>query len=400
MTTLRLSLLMLLAMILPAASAPVRVLARDLVHSVVVPAVVAAPAAEAGNVAAAQAGVVRRVLVTRGMAVREGEVLAEFEDPEARARYENARQVLLRAREEYGEANRRHDASVLRAAGFAEAAASRVRRDRYWLAEARSDMAAAAPEARGAQRLRVERAADRLDRSTEELRWARAQLQERKDARAAAVAAERRALEEARAGLEAAQVQLRSAMVRAPLSAQVLGIEVAPGDSVARGQVLFRMANLSALEIRARVDPETARVARRGTPVYFTLDGRPGSTMYGQVREVRWDLAVLDQDVPDAPVLEAEFQNVDGRAKPGDSGNLVIELARAEGVLALPVSLVRRTGDGRAVVAVNTADGWQPVVVDLGLRVDDWVEVVAGVSSGAEVRAATPEEISVVSEAR
>lgn len=134
--------------------------------------------------------------------------------------------------------------------------------------------------------------------------------------------------------------------------------------------------------------------------MYFTLDGLPGSTMDGQVREVRWDLAVLNQDVPDAPVLEADFRNVDGQAKPGASGNLVIELARADDVLALPVSVVRRTDDGRAVVAVHGPEGWKPVVVDLGLRVEDWVEVVAGLPSGAEVRAATPEEIATMSEMR
>jgi RND family efflux transporter MFP subunit len=192
--------------------------------------VVAYPGAEV-KVAAERGGRLVRMLVEENQPVRRGQVLAELESDELQASLEEAR-----ARVAEGEAEAR----------LAEANLGRRQqlRDEQIVADADVDQA----------RRDLEVAAARVTT--------------------------------ARASVARYEAQLRKTKVLTPIAGTVTHRHVDGGETVAEGEVVATLADLSRLRIEGEADEADAGAVKPGAEVSIRADGWPGKSFRGRVEEV------------------------------------------------------------------------------------------------------------------
>ena len=192
--------------------------------------VVAYPGAEV-KVAAERGGRLVRVLVEENQPVRRGQVLAELESDELQASLEEAR-----ARVAEGEAEAKlADANLRRRQQL---------RDEQIVADADVDQA----------RRDLEVAAARVTT--------------------------------ARASVARLEAQLRKTKVVAPIAGTVTHRHVDGGETVAEGELVATLADLSKLRIEGEADEADAGAVTPGAEVSIRADGWPGKSFRGRVEEV------------------------------------------------------------------------------------------------------------------
>ena len=91
---------------------------------------------------------------------------------------------------------------------------------------------------------------------------------------------------DAKAAFEAAQRRLDSLCVTAPSRGTILSMNIQPGDRIAAGTLLVRIADLANLSIAAPVTPSVARKIKVGRAVTVLLPGEPPQRTAATVREV------------------------------------------------------------------------------------------------------------------
>ncbi len=209
--------------------------------------------------------------------------------------------------------------------------------------------------------------------------------QELDSAEDSAVAA-RSAVLRAETNLELARERRRDVTIRAPIVGTVITRTVEPGQIIASatanvsgGTTLFAMADLASMRVRANIDETDVGRIRAGQPVRVTLEAHAGRIFRGEVEKVE-PQAVVEQNVTQFPVL-VRIDNSERRLLPGMTAEIALEVARREGVLAVPNGAV--VGARDAVAAAQA----------LGVPVDTVRAALRGVRPAAadsEPAGATP----------
>jgi len=183
---------------------------------------------------------------------------------------------------------------------------------------------------------------------------------------------------DARARETLAQEQLGKTVVRAPFSGIVSHRAVTAGDTVSPGSEIATVIDPQRLRLEAGVPAESLPQLKLGTPVEFTIAGRPGQVFTGTIERIN-------------PVADPVTRQVEVFvALPNRDGTLVAGLF-AEGrvatmtrqALAVPLSAIDR-GHGEPS-ALRVAGGKvERVSVQLGLEDPqaEAVEVVSGLAAG------------------
>lgn len=249
-----------------------------------------------------------------------------------------------------------------------------------------------------------------------------------------AQAAAQTALVRAQTNARLARERSRDVTIRAPISGTIITRAVEPGTIIASatgnvsgGTSLFTMADLSEIQVRARVDETDIGRVKPGQQARVTVEAYPGQSFTGTVLKIE-PQAVVEQNVTMFPVL-VRLANPEGLLKPGMNADVSMETDRREGAVSVPtgaVTTIREAGTAaaalgldpetvraslrpaggqrsaaggaarsggsaassgttRGIVFVRTAAGPEPRGVTLGLS--DWenVEVLSGVKAGEEV---------------
>jgi HlyD family secretion protein len=156
-----------------------------------------------------------------------------------------------------------------------------------------------------------------------------------------AEAAARAQLVRAETNLELARERRGDVTIRAPIAGTVIERTAEPGQIIASatanvsgGTTLFRMADLSEMRARARVDETDIGQIRPGQEARLEVEALPGRTFRGRVEKVE-PLAVVEQNVTLFPVL-VRLDNREGLLLPGMSAEITLEVARRAQVLAVP----------------------------------------------------------------
>ncbi len=194
----------------------------------------------------------------------------------------------------------------------------------------------------------------------------------------------------AQAAVEAAQVQLAKAerdlagaTLTAPFDGVVLEVKANPGEIVAAGSELISLADMSAVEVRATVTEEDLPLVQVGQPAELFFDARPDVTIAGRVARI-----VPQRDAGASSPVYPIYITLDGAPSglaPGMTVDASIVIARRADVLKLPRALVRARADGTAQVKVWVNDHAEDRSVKVGLRGDQDVEIVEGLSEGEQV---------------
>lgn len=177
--------------------------------------------------------------------------------------------------------------------------------------------------------------------------------------------------------------------------------------SFSSGTPLFQIADLAILLVKINVNEVDIAKVKIGLPTEITIDASRDVLFTGRVRKVA-PAALSDtpgssgggggsssggsQTVIRFPV-EIQADQADPRLRPGMSARCSIIIARRKGVLRLPLNCVEGTGKKGTVKIVTETlkDGKKvetatPREVEVGLRGDDFVEIVSGVKQGEKVR--------------
>jgi HlyD family secretion protein len=161
----------------------------------------------------------------------------------------------------------------------------------------------------------------------------------------------------ARTNLSIARVRLEDATVQAPTNGTIIERPVSIGtvitsatSSASGGTTILKMADLSKVRMRSFVNETDIGNVQPGQVATVTVDAYPNRRFVGIVERVD-PSAIVQSSVTMFPVL-VSLNNSDGALKPGMNGQVVMDIARRDNVLAVPSDAVRNARDAATVATV------------------------------------------------
>lgn len=161
----------------------------------------------------------------------------------------------------------------------------------------------------------------------------------------------------AEVAVENARIAVDDTDIRAPVSGSVIEKPVEKGQVISSptqdfggGTLLLKMADLSAVRIRALVDETDIGKVRPGMPATVTVSAYPNQPFGGEVIKIE-PQAVVEQNVTMFAVL-ISLQNLDGLLMPGMNTEVEVSVARRDNVLTVPVIALRTERDVAATAGI------------------------------------------------
>src|SRR5262245_59160223 len=309
-------------------------------EEVVVPGKIEANPTRISRIAMPLAGRVKRVMVTIGDAVREGQPVLEIDSPDISASLSAYRQSQARlSQARVAQSKAETDLSRIRDLFENRAAAQKdVLASEAALAQAKSDVAQA--EA---------------------------------------------AVEESQKKLQIFGIQpdqpAQDILVRAPVSGKVLDISVAAGEyRTDTSAPVMTIADLSKVFMTADVPESQIRLIRLGEEVEITLSAYPGETFKGRVKMIGDTVDPQTRTIK----VRAELENPAVRLRPEMFG----EIRHRQGVRTMPVvpagAIVQ--GEQRNIVYREKSPGvFEITEVTFGKREGDRVPILTGIKAGDRI---------------
>jgi len=165
----------------------------------------------------------------------------------------------------------------------------------------------------------------------------------------------------ARSDLENSRDRMNDTKLRAPLAGTIIAKNVelgtvisSPTTDVGGGTVLFRMANLDTVQIRALVDETDIGKVSPGLLTTITVDAYPNRPFEGNVLKVE-PQATVQQNVTMFNVL-IRLANPNHLLKPGMNTEVEIHVGRRDNVLAVPNAALRTQRDVASAAQVLGLD--------------------------------------------
>lgn len=161
----------------------------------------------------------------------------------------------------------------------------------------------------------------------------------------------------AQTNLSIAKVRLEDATVRAPSNGTIIEKPVSEGmvissatSSASGGTTILKMADLTKVRMRAFVNETDIGSVQAGQSAVVTVDAFPNRRFVGLVEQVEPE-AVVQSSVTMFPVL-VSLNNFDNALKPGMNGQVTMDIAHHDNVLAVPSDAIRNSRDASTVAPV------------------------------------------------
>jgi multidrug efflux pump subunit AcrA (membrane-fusion protein) len=168
--------------------------------------------------------------------------------------------------------------------------------------------------------------------------------------------------------------------VNASMAGTVISRDVAMGQAVDQGSVLYTIADLSMVWVDFAVYPQQLGTIRRGQSVQIV--SQSGGTLEA-IGTISYVGPVLEEETR-VSVGRVVLANPDGRWQPGLFVTASVELERRAAPVAVPEEAIVRTRDGRAVfVAEGSTFRLRPVTT--GRTDGQTTEIVQGLEAGTPV---------------
>ncbi|NTW52568.1 MAG: efflux RND transporter periplasmic adaptor subunit [Chlorobiaceae bacterium] len=178
-----------------------------------------------------------------------------------------------------------------------------------------------------------------------------------------------------RSGKPSTKVEIYS-----PFSGVVIEKMVQQGQYVTTGEVLFNIADLSAVWVELEVYENQIRNITVGQPVEIRSDSFPGAVLNGKVSLI---YPFLD---PKTRTVKARvaMANPGMKLKPEMFVNALIKVPLTMGI-ALPVTAVMDSGKRQLVWVERSPGTFQPRQVVVGERIGDRIQILSGLNQGDKV---------------
>lgn len=185
-------------------------------------------------------------------------------------------------------------------------------------------------------------------------------------------------LKSVKARRDIAERNMEKAIVKAPVSGLIQSRNVTVGDYVRPGTPLFEISTQDKLQVRLPFPEAISKRLSPGLPVKLSTNIEGGGVVEGVISEILPNIGStsLSTDV----LVDVENP---GNWKPGASVNGVIILEQRENVIIPEIAVVLRPA-GKVVYEVSGNNVSQRVVTT-GVRINDDIEILSGLSEGAVV---------------
>lgn len=168
--------------------------------------------------------------------------------------------------------------------------------------------------------------------------------------------------------------------LHSPYTGFIIEKYVIEGQKIMPGENMFKIADLSTVWIYGEIYEFEVPLIKRGQKVKITLPYIPGKTFYG---EISYIYPFLSHETR-TNKIRVEVENPEFELKPGMYANLEIEVDLGE-KLVIPKDSVLHAGE-KKYIFVGRGDGtFEPRIVNLGVRTDEFYEVIEGVEEGEKV---------------
>ena len=186
-------------------------------------------------------------------------------------------------------------------------------------------------------------------------------------------------LENARASLRLARLELSYGTVVAPISGVVASRNIKLGNLVQINTPIFTIVDNSRLEATLNAPEREIETLKAGQAVQLSVDALPGKTFAGRIDRVS---PVVDSGSGTFRVICA-FDG-GGLLQPGMFGRIRIEYDQRANALVIPRNALLEDGNAPAVFTVK-ADKAARTALKLGYVDGEWVEVRDGLREGDPV---------------
>ncbi len=194
------------------------------------------------------------------------------------------------------------------------------------------------------------------------------------------------ALDQERANLADAEIQLGYTVIRAPVAGTIASVSTYRGETIAASlaaPTFVTIVDLDRLEVQAYVDETDIGKVLKGQRVTFRIDAFPGSELEGVVRAI-YPKAQLVNNVVNYVVIIDILDKHGLVIRPEMTVHVTFILEQKDGVLSVPRSALLRE-DGRDEVVVRTGEAWSPRTVKIGMQTPQRVEILSGLQAGETV---------------
>lgn len=180
---------------------------------------------------------------------------------------------------------------------------------------------------------------------------------------------------------------LEKTVIKSPVTGSILEKYVEDRRVLAAGTPILKIGDMSSIEIECDVLSEEVPRVRIGQDVEIFGKALGGKVVMGTVTRVHpagfKKLSALGIEQQRVRVVIA-FDDAQAELRPGTSIDLRIITNESKNALSIPERATFRHGDGWAVFVVNSRTArTQPIV--LGLKNDDWAEVIQGLEEGTVI---------------
>jgi membrane fusion protein (multidrug efflux system) len=187
-------------------------------------------------------------------------------------------------------------------------------------------------------------------------------------------------LQTARADRDLAQLTVREATIRAPFDGVVAARMVQRGNTVAAGEVVFRVTQPDRLEAEVFVpERDVARLAA-GQTARVRADGRPGETFEAEIARISPVVDAASGTVKVTLAVDA----AEGALRPGMFTRVEIVYDRRENATLVPADAIL-SEDGANTVFVVRDGVARRTPLQLGVAEAGLVEVIEGLAPGDRV---------------
>lgn len=165
-----------------------------------------------------------------------------------------------------------------------------------------------------------------------------------------------------------------------PATGTIMEKKIFEGSAVDAGQLLYRIADLSTLWVEAEIYEFELPLVELGQTANITLSYMPGHRFEGTVSHI---YPYLNPETRTARI-RIQAANSDGILKPAMYANVTLAVPLGERLI-VPESAVIYAGKTH-VAFVDLGEGrFQPRTIEIGVRDEDWIEVLDGLSIGETV---------------
>jgi RND family efflux transporter MFP subunit len=197
------------------------------------------------------------------------------------------------------------------------------------------------------------------------------------------IAAQEAQVEQAKASMQAIQVNINKASLVAPMSGTVSMQNAKTGEIASPGATIVSLIADNSIEVDAYVPEVDIGKMSTGDPVSITFDALPNETFAGTVFYIDPAQTIIS-GVVDYEV-KVSLAKVDARIRSGLTANLDITTQTKSDVLILPQYAILQNDSG---TFVETLVNGQPKQTPVTLGIEDQsgnVEVASGTTEGEQV---------------